>query len=413
MNYRTLSEWQQLAQQDPALWHADIKEALSKCIDLTNTSVVSRDLSSVAMQGSGPLAGVPYVAKDLFDVAGYPSHSSSVLPVVTEAKAEMNSAVVARMQNLGASCVAKTQMNEFAYGLSGENIHYGNCPHPKLEGCLTGGSSSGSAHMVAAGYVPIGLGTDTGGSIRLPAAWCGLYGLRTVPGYSMEGCFPLAASLDTVGWFTRTAEDMSTMIEAWFGLTETSEPLKGSALIPEGLVDADVFTRLNTVCAGLGLGLATSAEGLEASMPDSNEAFNILQSGEAYAIHEEWLGLYGELYDPSVKARILRGKQWSEEEKVWAKQMRAEVSAWFEAYFRSYDFLVLPVCPRASVNPDAATPDLREKTLRLTAPASLAQKPALTVPITLEGDRTVGLQFIFNELNGSVPLRMLKLCENI
>jgi amidase/aspartyl-tRNA(Asn)/glutamyl-tRNA(Gln) amidotransferase subunit A len=416
MNFKSITEWAELAAEDPVAWKSAITQAIGTCIGNTDTAVVSHDLSEQTFVGNGPLAGVPYVAKELFDVKGFPSHSSSVLPVVTELKAEKNSAIVERMQALGGSCVAKTQMNEFAYGLSGENPHYGNCPHPGLSGCLTGGSSSGSAHMVAAGYVPIGLGTDTGGSIRLPAAWCGLYGLRTVPEYYMDGCFPLAPSFDTVGWFTRTAEDLSIVLRAWFESNDgeiINGPLKGSAVLSEALVDTDVYKRLSEVTGSLALKAPEETAALEAMMPDCNQAFNILQSGEAYAIHREWLQSYGDLYDPAVKARILRGANWSSDEVEWALRKRSEVFAWFESYFENYDYLVMPICPRASVKLADATPDLREKTLRLTGPASLAQKPALTIPVTLLGNQTVGLQFIFKQLDAAVPLELLKLCANI
>jgi len=416
MNFLSIKEWRQLAEQDPLTWSTKVREKIGDCKVRAHTPGVSWDLSQRCSPMSGVWSGVPYGAKELFDVKGWPSHSSSVLPELIRKNAESDSAVVERMNQLGATCAAKTQMNEFAYGLSGENPHYGNCPHPQLEGCLTGGSSSGSAYLVAAGYVPIALGTDTGGSIRLPAAWCGLYGLRTIPGYMMEGCFPLAPSFDTIGWFTRSAEDMRTAIVDWFNVkagSTNSDALSGGALIPEDLVDADVFRKLSEVVQALGIGSADTGASLHALMPESNVAFNVLQSTEAYELHAKWLELYGDYYDPAVKARILRGAHWTDEDYAKAAEMRATVTAWFDAYFESHDFLVMPVCPRSSVPVSEASGDLREKLLRMTAPASLAQKPALTVPVTLSGAKTVGLQFIFKDLDPMIPLKILDLCKNI
>lgn len=415
MNFLSIKEWAELAQQDPQTWQQQLHETIANCRARTGDAVISWDLSSACQPGRGALGGVPYGAKELFDVEGWPSHSSSILPPVLEAKATKDAAVVERMRQLGASCAAKAQMNEFAYGLSGENPHYGNCPHPFLPGCLTGGSSSGSAYLVAAGYLPMALGTDTGGSIRLPASWCGLYGLRSVPGYCMDGAFPLAESFDTIGWFTRTSADMQQSIEAWFEVqtNDRSEPLKGGMLIPEALLDAPVFQKISSVVETLRIGPAAGSDVLENFLADCNVAFNVLQSREAYAIHHEWLELYGDLYDPAVKARILRGANWTDEQIEQAEGMRQRITDWFAAYFRSHDYLLMPVCPRPSVPVAQASGDLREKLLRLTAPASLAQKPVLTIPVTLEGKQSVGLQFIFNELDPSIPLRILELCENI
>src|ERR1019366_9194510 len=109
----------------------------------------------------------------------------------------------------------KSQMVEFASGLTGENPHYGDCPHPRFPERLSGGSSSGSAALVAAGVVPFAIGTDTGGCIRVPAAWCGLYGFRQSPGEELiRDAFPLSPTMDTAGWFTAHAADMLTVWRA-------------------------------------------------------------------------------------------------------------------------------------------------------------------------------------------------------
>ena len=193
MKGRSISEWQSLAAISEEEWGRFLRANIKECIDKTDTSVVSVDLSDHLTLGEGPFAGVPYGLKDLFDVDGVATHASSVVPDMLGMFAGRDSELVERMKGLGGTCVVKTQMNEFAYGLSGENPHYGDCPHPRMHGCLSGGSSSGSAHLVAAGYVPLAFGTDTGGSIRLPAAWCGIYGIRWVQGIACAGGFPAGA----------------------------------------------------------------------------------------------------------------------------------------------------------------------------------------------------------------------------
>ena len=377
--------------------------------------MISRSLADEASLGDGPLAGVPYGLKDLFNLKGCATHSSSVLPFLQSEMQAKDAQLVDYLNALGATCAAKTQMNEFAYGLSGENPHYGDCPHPKLPGCLSGGSSSGSAYMVATGCVPLAFGTDTGGSIRLPAAWCGIYGIRWVPDYLMDGGFPLAPSFDTMGWFTRTAADMRSILMHWFdrGEAATGSELSGSALIPEALLEPETFATVRNATWNWGLSLDPDLQVVEALLPACQKAFNVLQSREAHVIHADWLASHGELYDPAVRMLILRAEEWTDADVDDALETWDRVRTWFRDYFRRHDYLALPVCPGPSIPPSQASDDLREKTLRLTTLASLAQRPALTVPLALDGSRSVGMQFIFKDVDSSVPLALLKQCEHI
>ncbi|NBB78595.1 MAG: amidase [Verrucomicrobia bacterium] len=414
MRELNLGEWRELGRTDPEQWSVVLQENLRECIRKSGTSVVSANLSESAKPGPGPLGGVPYAIKDLFDYQGLPSHCSSVLPELLDCPARRDSALVEQLRARGGSCAAKAQMHEFAYGLSGENPHYGNCPHPRMADCLSGGSSSGSAHLVAGGYLPVAFGTDTGGSIRLPASWCGLYGVRWTPGRWMEGGFPLAESFDAMGWFTRTGMEMQQMLEAWFGLegSGTSVPLRGELFLPKDFVSGETHAAITEAAGRWDLLEGDGFDELLGWLPECNGAFNVLQSGEAYAVHETWLCRYGDLYDPEVKARIERGARWTPEDVASAEKIREQIRAWFTAYFERNDFLAMPVCPGPSIAPEAATPDLREKTLKLTAPASLAGLPVLTLPIWLDSERSVGLQCIFKDVDLRVPLALLDRCEN-
>lgn len=413
MRGSTINEWQALADGDAEKWGAEIRAQLDACAAQTGRSVISASLADTLDPGVGPLAGVPFAVKELFDVKGVPTHSSSMLPELLAQPAAEQSELVDYLATLGGSCVAKAQMNEFAYGLSGENLHYGDCPHPRLAGCLSGGSSSGSAHLVAGGYLPLAFGTDTGGSIRLPAAWCGLYGIRWSPGFFMKGGFPLAPSFDALGWFTRTPGEMGQVLRAWFAVGDEEAPVepKGGCLLPRELLLAETAEALQAAIAGLGLSSGAAEAELGSRLGDCQKAFNVLQSREAYAIHREWLAAYPELYDPAVKQRIERALTWTPAEVEEATAVRAWVQQWFADYFETQDYLVMPVCPGASIPPAKATPELRENTLRLTSPASLAQRPALTVPVWLDDQRSVGLQFIFKDTAPEVPLALLSSCR--
>ena len=265
MNNNSIENTQKCYIKDYNQWARLIDKSLKECVDKTSTSVISQLIQFNKNNIIGPLAGVPYAVKDLFDVSGFPSKNSSILPEFN-ACATKNSAIIERMSQLGATCVAKTQMNEFAYGLTGENPHFGNCKHPLLKNCLSGGSSSGSAYLVAADYLPLSFGTDTGGSIRLPAAWCGVYGIRWVPGYFLEGAFPLAPSFDTMGWFSASAEDMTRTLLAWFNhdSTNTISELNGRSILPKHLLEIESFDHLSKVISHLEINQLTNSDSFEA-----------------------------------------------------------------------------------------------------------------------------------------------------
>jgi aspartyl-tRNA(Asn)/glutamyl-tRNA(Gln) amidotransferase subunit A len=154
----------------------------------------------------GDLCGIPFAVKDNIDWLGLVTTAGS--PKAYAKKASKNAPVLQGLIDRGAIPIGKANMNEWAVGLTGENAHYGNIPNPHLEGCLSGGSSSGSARAVAMGIVPMALGSDTGGSIRMPAAWCGIVGLRpSSESFSLDGVVPRSRSLDVVGPLVKSLED--------------------------------------------------------------------------------------------------------------------------------------------------------------------------------------------------------------
>ena len=174
----------------------------------------------------GPLAGKTLAVKDLYDVAGYPTGGGHPLLRSTGGVRSAHAPAVAALLAAGARFVGKTHTDEFAYAMNGENAHYGTPINPRAPGRIPGGSSSGSAAAVAAGLVDIALGTDTGGSIRLPASYCGLIGLRTTHGrISLEGVQPLATSFDTVGWFARDLDTYEAVARVLLG-DAPSEPVR-------------------------------------------------------------------------------------------------------------------------------------------------------------------------------------------
>src|ERR1700722_5045283 len=175
-----------------------------------------------------PLFGVPIAIKDCFDVAGYPTTCGSRFYAAQNGFASTDSAVVARLRQAGAVIMGKTHLHQLAYGITGENSEYGNCLQPRDAALLTGGSSSGSAASVQEGSAVAAIGTDTGGSIRVPAALCGLAGYRSTLGLggaqTWDGGLHLAPSFDTIGWLFRDLHDGPVLADELLGVPQVPAP---------------------------------------------------------------------------------------------------------------------------------------------------------------------------------------------
>ena len=350
-----------------------------------------------AANREAPLGAVPYFAKDLFDVAGEPTRAGSTFLAEVRPIPTRDSALVARLHTAGAVLAGKTHLHEFAYGLTGENPHHGDCEHPRFPGRTTGGSSSGSAALVAAGVVPFALGTDTGCSVRLPAAFCGLYGFRARPRDEwIRDAFPLAPSIDTAGWFTADAADMRTLLGTLIGWRTSQREPCGLFLDWPGL-DAKVGAACQRAAEKYA-GPAGQAlqQDLHATFARASEAYSTLVAHEAIAVHRAWLGPYRERYDPAVRARLEAALNLSERQLENARVTLATVRLTWTQFFLTYDFLVMPASPCPALTKAECTPANRNRILALTAPASLGGLPVLTVPVALPSGLSTGLQIIVN-----------------
>jgi aspartyl-tRNA(Asn)/glutamyl-tRNA(Gln) amidotransferase subunit A len=361
-----------------------------------------------------PLAGVPFLVKDLYDVAGWPTTASSAFLADERGIPEHTASLVRRLWDLGAIPVGKTHLNEFAYGLSGRNVHSGDCPHPCFPDRIPGGSSSGSAWGVGKGLVPLALGTDTGGSVRVPAALCGLWGLRLTPAAGwLEGCFPLSPSMDTAGWFTLTPGDLAVTIRLLLESpvrAEEAPPLKGLWLeSPQPVTDRFLRSACEQVREALGLAGESVAEaGLRELGAGLVEHYAVLQSREAFEVHRSWLDRLKDRYGPAVWARIDRGRHWSPARVEAAERARAGIADFFRDLFERWDFVALPAVPSTAPLARDLDDGFRSRALALTAPASLAALPVLTLPVPLPDGLSGGLQLIFPEGRWEVPLHLLE-----
>ncbi|MFC1529858.1 amidase [Gemmatimonadota bacterium] len=359
-----------------------------------------------------PLAGVPFLVKDLYDVAGWPTTASSTFLGSVRGIPADTAPLVTRLCALGATPVGKTHLNEFAYGLSGRNAHFGHCRHPRFPDRMSGGSSSGSAWAVSRGLVPLALGSDTGGSVRVPASFCGIFGLRLTPEHewSRDGCFPLSPGLDTAGWFTGTAGDMITVTRLLLEPEASGKALRGIVLEPEGLtIDPDLQGACDTFLGKAGLAPdreVTAA--FRSATGDLVHSYHVIGSRAAFGVHEQWLDEHRDDYQPVVVERIERGRNWNREEIEAAELGRQRLNTFFDTFFGDYDFAVLPAVPFPAPTLDRLNGDDRNAVLTLTAPASLGTRPVLTVPVFLENGLSGGLQFIYRDPLSDLPIRILE-----
>lgn len=356
----------------------------------------------------GPLAGLPFAAKDLFDAAGLPTFAGSTfLPEVrhpaSRGLAPADGDFIRDVRAAGAALAAKAHMHEFAYGITGENPHYGDCEVPGHPGRSTGGSSSGSALLVKAGVVPFALGTDTGGSIRVPSAFCGLYGFRMTPGHPwIADGVALAESLDTPGFFTSNASDLRALLDALLPLPPSSSPSnlsrhpRGAWMTLPGL-DPAVERAFLAAAPRLAEPLPEStAVELRALFAPAAELYAILGGAETWSLHAPFYEHYRDRYDPNVRARIDRARTLTAADIDRAQANRDAITATWASLFSEYDYIVLPGSPCPAITKAECTVEMRSRILSLTVPASMGSLPALALPVPLPdtGGLTTALQVV-------------------
>ena len=353
--------------------------------------------------GRGALRGLPISVKDLMDVAGECTGCGSRRVMESAAPEARDAAFVERWREAGALLVGKTHLNEHAYGITGENPWLGDCTIPGDPGALTGGSSSGAAASVLEGSSWIGLGTDTGGSLRVPASLCGLVSLRA-PGWFADhrGTRPLALGFDTLGWIQRWLGDVEFVARAVIhdpvgDLHERGVPTRlgwmtGSLL--DGC-DPAVFGAFDSLRgrmqqAGLAVDVVP-ADGLS----NAADVFAMLQAREAFGVHQVELASDPESYSAPVRGRLEWGGALGEAELRQAAAERARMVSQLDGLLEGGRVLMLPAAPMTRLLAGADHSRTRRQILTLTTPASLGVYPVLTIPDELLGGRVrVGFQFI-------------------
>jgi Asp-tRNA(Asn)/Glu-tRNA(Gln) amidotransferase A subunit family amidase len=350
------------------------------------------DLDSSSAQGlSLPLAGIPFVAKNLFDVKGIPSLAGGP-PSPLLKSAASDALLIRQLEVLGAILIGAAQMDEYALGFLGDNPHYGSVINPDDAGAYSGGSSSGSAAAVSAGIVPFAIGTDTNGSVRVPASFCGVFSLKPTYGsLPLDGSAPLAPSLDHAGLI---AASLSMLERVWQALpaARSQAPATRDHISP-GFASIDSL-RIARRSVQLGIAECRTSwpNAPDITLPDYEEslaAASIITSYEAAWRHADRVHQHPELYSSALQQRIEAASRLTRESYELAKRVqrviRVELIEQFEA--KDVDVIVAPVAPVASIARSEHSVTLDHVTLAagdaaglFTRPFSLAGFPVLTLP---------------------------------
>ena len=367
----------------PRLAHIPLETARARILALGRLNAF---ISISNETGDGPVVAV----KDLIDVKGLVTTAGGRQLPSTPATSD--APVISRIRSFGCVVVGKTNLHEFAYGSTSDNPHYGPVRNPHDETRIAGGSSGGSAVAAATGMCDWAIGTDTAGSLRIPASLSGVVSFKpSQDAVSTQGVVPLSTSLDVVG---PMAMDVSTLAEAMAMMT--GRPEFATARPGTGL-------RLGVPAAGWVEGLDTetaaawrrASEGLhEVRLPDRagmSQVCTTISMYEATSYHRGWVTTHPELYGADVRERLIQGAQIPSSDHVQALARRAELLAEVEAAMRDFDAILVPVT--AIVAPIIGGPDVRETMTRFTRPFSATGQPVVTLRAKVRG-LPVGIQVV-------------------
>jgi aspartyl-tRNA(Asn)/glutamyl-tRNA(Gln) amidotransferase subunit A len=395
------------------------------------------DARRSAGQPLGPLAGVPFAVKNLFDIAGLPTRAGSLINR-TRAPATRDAALVRRLEAAGAVLLGGLNMGEYAYDFTGENAHDGPSRNPHDPSRMTGGSSGGSGAAVAAGMVPLALGSDTNGSIRVPSAFCGLFGLKPTYGrLSRAGSFPFVSSFDHLGPFARSVQDLVLAYDTMQGKdpedpAQAPRPAEPTLLTLEAGAnslriavaggyfarggDPDCFAAVAQVATALG-----ATDRIE--LPEAHRAraaAYVITAAEGAALHLPRLRARPADFDPATRDRLIAGAAipaaWVQRAQRFRRWYRSQVLALFERV----DIILAPSTPcrapmlgQTTIAMDGATLPLRPNLGVFTQPISFIGLPVCAVPVWLDGGLPLGVQVIAPPWREDLALRVARALERI
>ncbi|MCC2112920.1 MAG: amidase [Hyphomicrobiales bacterium] len=353
---------------------------------------------------AGSLAGLTVAVKDIYDVAGYPTGCGQPQKRAESVPADATAPAVQALFDAGARFIGKTHTDELAFSLNGKNSHYGTPVNVAAPGRIPGGSSSGSAAATAASLVDFAVGSDTGGSVRAPASYCGLIGLRPTHGrIPIDRVMPLAPSFDTVGWFARDIETYARVGEVLLGDDAGEAPASWRPLIAEDtavlLMDAatkGAFAEaLDPIAAVLGAPemVTLAEEGLDTWY----WTFRVIQGFEAWAAHGAWIESRKPELGPGVAERFQWGRTIRREQADGAGIKRAEIRGRLDGLLGDDGVLILPTVPGIAPALSATDSELerfRERALKLLCASGLTGLPQISLPLAIVDGCPLGVSLI-------------------
>src|SRR5919197_5778430 len=396
----------------------------------------ARAIDAARLEGRplGPLAGVPFAVKNLFDIAGLPTLAGSKINR-DRTPAERDATLVARLEANGAVLVGALNMGEYAYDFTGENVHYGPSRNPHDVARMTGGSSGGSGGAVGGGLVPLALGSDTNGSIRVPASLCGIFGLKPTYGrLSRAHTFPFVASLDHVGPLARNARDLALAYDIMQGfdpddpVCDDLPPEPVVSLLDRGADDLRIAVAGGYFRAGAGpeaqtalarvagaLGAKTEIEIPEAAR--ARAAAYVISASEGAALHLERLRTRARDFDPAVRDRLIAGAMVPAPLVMKAQKFRRWYREQVLALFAGVDAVLAPATPctapligQQTFVLDGVELPVRANLGLYTQPISFIGLPVVAVPVPLK-PLPIGVQIIAAPWREDVALKVARTLE--
>jgi aspartyl-tRNA(Asn)/glutamyl-tRNA(Gln) amidotransferase subunit A len=415
---------------------SDLAQACYRQIDRLNPvlnafiTVIPRQDTTAASSlttGSFTLSGIPIAVKDLYDTKGVRTTSGSKF--FENHVPDEDAFVISRMKKAGAHIIGKTNTHEIALGVTNNNPHFGACKNPWDITRIPGGSSGGSAVAVATGMAMAALGTDTGGSIRIPAALCGVVGLKPTYGrVSLRGVLPLSWNLDHAGPITRKVEDAALMLQVMGGYDE-SDPVSVKTLpgdysshLTDGMRDRKIALAVGAFIEQADPGIlaavrsaASVLRDLGVSIAEVNVDFlhqaalanGLMTQADGAAFHRERLKEHPDWFGTDVRQRLETGAAMPTSDYILARRTQAETRRKMEKLLDEYDSLLLPTTPITAPLLEGEDAVERARVLtRFTAPFNLTGMPALSVPCGFDSaGLPIGLQIVSRAWNESGILR--------
>ena len=356
--------------------------------------------------GIGPLAGLTAVVKDMYAIAGERASGGNPDWLANAKPATANSGAVQRLLDAGASIAGKTICDEFFYSVAGINAHYGTPPNLRAPGRIPGGSSSGSAAATAAGLCDFALGSDTGGSVRVPASFCGLYGIRTTHGrIATAGCMDMSPSFDTIGWFANGPGVFRQVGSVLLGGARVDAAVTNLIIADDAFAEADdaVVALLREALGRMAGALpkATHAriapDGLDGSLDSWREAVRIIQAHEIWQVYGAFVEGKKPKFGPGVAERMKIAATITTAQAAAARDTHAAVRAKLHAAVTPGTVVAAPTAPCIAPlieTPAAEMESFRLRVMRLTCIAGLGGLPQVSLPAGTVAGCPVGLSLI-------------------